>query len=106
MAYDENVLGGGEIAHKALELREGGGGSEGVRDEELLFVAGLGGDELGGLHGALEGAGDDEIEAEIEGIEDVGELQALSLAVLVEGALDVEEGIGSAGAGAGVAKDK
>ena len=72
----------------------------------FCFVAGFGGDELGGLLAALEGAGDDEVEAELEGVEDVGELQALGLAVLVEGTLDVEERIGAAEAGAGVAEDE
>ena len=106
VADDENVFTGGGIAQKALELGEGRARSEGVGDEDLLFVSGLGGDELGGLLGALERAGDDEIEVELEGVEDVGELQALGLAVLVEGTLDVENWIGAADAGAGVAKDE
>jgi len=55
---------------------------------------------------ALEWAGDDEIEVELEGVEDVGELQALGFAVLVDGTLEVEERIGARTAGAGVAKDK
>ena len=106
MAYDENVLGGGALAQKALELGEGGGGGEGIGDEDLLFVAGLGGDELGGLLGALEGARDYEIEAGLEGVEDMGELEALGLAVLVDGTLEVEERIGARTTGAGVAKDE
>lgn len=106
VAYDEDVLGGGGLAQQALELGEGGGGGETVGDDDLLLVAGLGGDELGGLLGALERARDDEIEAEIESVEDVGELEALGLAVLVEGALEVEERIGAANTGAGVAKDE
>ena len=96
-----------ELSRKqALELGEGCGGGEGVGDEDLLLVASLGGDELGGLLGALEGARDDEIEVELEGVEDVRELEALGLAVLVEGTLEVEERIGARTAGAGVAKDK
>ncbi len=89
VADDEDVFGGGAVAQKALELGEGGGGSERGGDEDLLLVAGLGGDELGGLLRALEGAGDDEVEVELESVEDVGELEALGLAVLVEGTLDV-----------------
>ena len=106
MADDEDVFGGGALAEKALELREGGGGSERGGDEDLLLVAGLSGDELGCLLAALERAGDDEIEAELEGVENVGELQTLGLAVLVEGAFDVEERIGAAKACAGVAEDE
>ena len=106
VAYDENVLGGGAVAQKPLELGEGSGGGERVRDEELLFVASLGGDELGGLLSALERAGDDEIEVEIEGVEDVGKLKALGLAVLIDGTLEVEERIGARTTGAGVTKDE
>ena len=106
VAYDEDVLGGGVLAQEALELREGGGGGERIGDDDFLLVAGLGGDELGGLLAALERAGDDEVEAEIEGVEDVGELEALGLAVFVEGTLDVEYRIGAAKTRAGVAEDE
>jgi len=105
VADDENVLRGGPVAEKALELGEGRGGSKRGGDQDFLFVAGLGSNELGGLLGALEGARDDEIEVGIEGVEDVGELQALCLAVLVEGTLDIEERIGAANTGAGVAEN-
>ncbi len=105
MADDEDVLVGAAVAQQPLELGEGGGGGKRVGDEQLLLVAGLGGDELGGLLGALEGAGDDEVKVGLEGIEDVRKLQALGLAVLIEGTLDVEERIGAANTGAGVAED-
>ena len=90
VADDQDVLVGGALAQQALELGEGGGGGERVGDEDLLLIAGLGGDQLGGLEAALEGARDDQVEVELEGVEDVGELQALGLAVLVEGTFDVE----------------
>lgn len=106
MADDEDVFVGGALAQEALELGEGGGGCEGVGEEDALLVAGLGGDELGGLLAALEGAGDDEVEAGLEGVEDVGELLALALAVLVEGTFDVEERIGAANTGAGVTEEE
>jgi len=106
VAYDEDVLGGGVFAQEALELREGCGGGERVGDDDFLLVTSFGGDELGGLLAAFERAGDDEVEAEIEGVEDVGELEALGLAVLVEGTLDVENRIGAAKTRAGVAEDE
>ena len=105
VADDEDVFEGGGVAEEALELGEGGGGCERGGDEDLLLVAGLGGDELGGLLAALEGAGDDEVKAGLEGVEDVGELEALGFAVLVEGPLEVEEWVGALEAGAGVAED-
>ena len=106
VAYDENVFVGSALAEEALKLGEAGSGSEGGGDEDFLLVAGFGGDELGGLLGTLEGARDDEVEAGLQRVEDVGELQALGLAVLVEGTFDVEEGIGAANTGAGVTEDE
>ncbi len=85
---------------------EGGGGGESVGLEDLGLVAGLGADKGGGLEAALEGAGDDEVELNVEGVEDVGELEAVPLALLVEGPLGVEDRVGSARSGAGVAKDE
>jgi hypothetical protein len=105
VADDEDVFVGRALAEEALKLGEAGAGSEGGRDEDLLLVAGLGGDELGSLLAALEGAGDDEVEAGLEGVEDVGELEALGLTVLVERAFDVEERIEAFEAGAGVAEN-
>ena len=106
VAYDEDVLGGGGVAQQALELGEGCGRSKGVGDEDLLLKARLGGDKLGGLQGALEGAGDHQVEAEIEGVEDVGELEAVPLTLLVERAPGVEDWVGAACAGACVPEDE
>jgi len=102
---DEQVLVAGELAQKLLELGEGGVGRERGGGEDFGLVAHLGADERGGLHGALQGAGDDEVELELHGVEDMGELEAVALAVLVEGTLVVEDGIGALHAGAGVAQD-
>jgi len=105
VADDEEVFIGGAFAQQALELREGGGGGESVGDEDFGFVAGLGADQLGGLQAALEWAGDDQVEADLHRSEDVGEVQAVGLAVLVEGPFEVEKRIDALGAGAGVAED-
>ena len=61
------------------------------------FVAGLGADEGGGLEAALERAGDDEVELNVQRVQDVSELEAVLLAFLVERALEVEEWIGARG---------
>ena len=75
---------------------ESGFGGERGGVEDLRFVAGLGADERGGLQAALEWAGDDEVELDVQGVQDMGELEAVALAFLVEGALEVEGGIGRA----------
>ncbi len=106
VADDEDVFKGALSRKRRWELREAGGRRKGVRDEDFLLEAGLGGDELGGLLSAFKGARDDEVKAGIERVEDVSELQALGLAVLVERALEVEERVDAANAGAGVAKDE
>lgn len=106
MAYDEEIFGVGTVLQEFVEVLEGGGGGEGVGVQDLGFIAGLGADKGGGLEASLEGAGDDEIELDVEGIEDMGELEAVALAFLVEWPLEVEEGIGAAGASAGVAEDE
>ena len=69
------------------------------------LVAGFGADEGGGLHAALEGARDDEVERQLHRVEDMREVEAVALAFFVEGALQVEQWIGAADAGAGVAED-
>ncbi len=76
VADDENVFPFARLLEEVLEVGEGGFGGERFGVEDLGLVAGLGGDELGGLEGAFEGARDDEIEVDLEGVEDVGELQA------------------------------
>ena len=74
--------------------------------QDAGFVAGLGADERRGLQAALERAGDDEVELDLQRVEDMRELKAVALAVFVERTLDVEQRIGAAGSGAGVAKDE
>jgi len=106
VADEEEVLGFGAVAEKLLEVANGGLGGEGGGEQDFAVVAGFGADERGGLETALEGAGDDEIELDVEGVEDVGELKTVLLALLVERAFDVEERVGTAGAGAGVPKQK
>ena len=71
------------------------------------LVAGLGADEGGGLQAALERAGDDEVELYLQCVQYMGELEAVALAVFVEGAFE-RRGVGfwRAGAGAGVAEDE
>jgi hypothetical protein len=102
---DENVLEGGVLVKELVELGQGGLGCEGFGEQDPGLVAGLCANEGGGLEAALEGAGEDDVELDAEGVEDVGQVQAMVLAVLIEGALEVQDWIGAADAGTGVAKD-
>jgi hypothetical protein len=105
MADEEQVLVVGALFQELVEVLKGGFGGEAIGVEDLGFVAGLGTDEGCGLKAALEGAGDDEVELDIEGVQDVCELKAVLLALFVEGTLDVEEWIGTARSCAGVAEN-
>lgn len=106
MANHENVFAVAALVEEALEVVEGGFGSESVGDLDGGFVAGLGTYERGGLHTALETAGDDEVELYLQRIQHVGELKAVAFAVFVQWAFRVEKRIGTAGSGAGVAEDE
>jgi hypothetical protein len=106
VADKEEVFHLGAVVQELVEVAERGFGSECAGEQDFGLVAGLCADERGSLEAALEGAGDDEIELNVEGIEDVGELQAVLLAFLVEGAFEVELGIGAACACAGMPEDE
>ena len=105
MADEQQVLVFGALAQQLLELGKGGVGRERCGGEDGRFVAHLGADEGSGLQAALERAGDNEIEGDLHRVEHMRKLEALCLAVLVERTLAVEDGIGAADAGAGVAQD-
>ena len=106
MADDQEVLGVGALLEELLESLRVAAGARRVGEEDVGLVAGLGADEGGGLEAALEGAGDDQVELNVERVEDVGELEAVALAFFVEGTFGVEERVGAACAGAGVAKNE
>ena len=106
MADDEQILVVGSTRARSLwkSLRVASG-ARAVECRICDFVAGLGADERCGLEAALEGAGDDEVELDVQGVQHVRELEAVLLAFFVEGALDVEEGIRTSESGAGVSKN-
>ena len=56
--------------------------------------------------GALERAGDDEVEAGVKGVENVGKLQGVLLAFLIERTFHVEKWVWAADASAGVAENE
>lgn len=50
--------------------------------------------------------GDDEVELDLQCIQYMGKLKAVTVAVFVERTLDIEKRIGAAGSGAGVTEDE
>ena len=106
MAYEEEVLAFGALAEELLEVSEGGFGGERGGVKDLGFVAGLGSDEGGCLEAALEGAGDDEVELDIQCIQYVCEVEAVVFAIFIEWAFEVEVGVGAADTRTGVPKDE
>src|SRR5207302_4586670 len=90
VADEEEVLTFGALAEELLEVFEGGGGGECGGVQDLGFVAGLGADQRCGLEGAFEGAGDDQVELDVERVEHVSELEAVLLACFIERAFGVE----------------
>ena len=105
MPDHEQVFPPSRLLQQVLEVRKGGFRGEGVREQDALLVAGFGGDKLGSLDGTLERARYNEIEGHVQRVEHVGKLQAVALALLVQGTFYIEQGIGAAGASTGVAKN-
>jgi hypothetical protein len=106
MAYYEEVFVASGFIEELLEVLLGGLGGEGVGEQDLGLIAGLGAYERGGLEAAFEGARYDEIEAYLQCIQYMREVEAVLFAVFVEGAFEIEEGIFSANACAGVAENE
>jgi hypothetical protein len=106
MANDKEILAVGALAEELLEVFESSFGRERGGVQNLGFVAGLGADERSGLEAALERAGDDEIELDVQCIQHVSELETVLFALFVEGAFLVEKGISTTKSGAGVAEDE
>jgi hypothetical protein len=106
VTHDEEVFGVFAVLEEALEILEGCGGCERVGLQDRGFVSGLGPNERRSLEAALERAGDDEVELDVECTEDVGELDAVTLALLIERSLGVEERVDAPSARAGMAKNK
>ena len=95
MANDEKIFALGALVEQLLEVFEGGFGGERGGVQDLGFVAGLGPDERGGLEAAFEGAGDDEVELDVQGVEHVRELEAVPFAFFIEGAFGVDYWVGA-----------
>lgn len=106
MADNEQVFLVCVVAQEFLEVFEGGAGSEGGGRKDLGFVACLGAYEGGGLEAALERARDDEAELYVQSIQHMREVDALLLALFVEGALRVQHWVSARHPCTGVAEDK
>jgi hypothetical protein len=106
MAYDKQILIATAFREEPLEVTKGCRGRERIRDEDLRLVSHLRSDERSSLDASLEWAGDDEIELKLQLVEDLPEVQAVTLALFVERALVIENRIGSPLSGRRVPKDK
>jgi len=93
MADGEHAFAAGILNQHVLEGGKVCIGQEGSADFDLGVIAELGSDKLGGLHGALERAGDDDVDLDLEGAQHAGHQHALVLAFLDEAPLGVESGI-------------
>jgi hypothetical protein len=105
MTYDEEIFASGAVVQELLEVLESGSGGQCGRMQDLRFVAGLGANQGGGLEAALEGAGDDEVELDVQSVKDMSELKTVLLAFFIKGALRVDYWIGTSQTGTGVSKD-
>jgi hypothetical protein len=99
VAYNKQVLVTSALKEKLLEVAEGGLGGEGIREQNLRFIAGFGADQGSSLKATFERARDDEVELNLQTIQNVGEMHALAFAVLVERAFQVQYRIGASHAG-------
>jgi hypothetical protein len=106
MADYEDVFVPAGFIEELLEVLLGGLGGEGVGEQDLWLVAGFGAYEGGRLEAAFQGARNDEVELYLQCIQYMREVEAVSFAVFIEGALEIEEGIFSAFPGAGVTKNE
>jgi hypothetical protein len=106
MTDDEKIFAFRALAEERLEIFEGSVWGESGGMEYLRFVAGLGAYEGGGLQAALERAGDDKVELDVQGVQHMGKLEAVFFAFLVEGTFLVQGWVSAAKSGAGVAEDK
>jgi hypothetical protein len=106
VANDEKIFVAAALVEELLEVLQGSLGSEGVGEQDLSLVAGLGSDKGGGLEAAFKRTGNDKVELYLQCIQYICEMKAVTLAVLVKGALEVEDWVFAANACAGVAKNK
>ncbi len=103
VADHQDIFVAAALVQQALKLAEVCSWLERLCVENLGLIAHLRPDKLSGLQAALQGAGDDQVEADAEIAQDLSELEAVAFAFLVQGTLDVQLGIRAAGTGTGVA---
>lgn len=74
VADDKDIFKGAALRDQTLKLRVGRFRFERLGVQDAGFIAGFGADQLRRLQATLQGAGDDEVEAEFEPIEDVRQM--------------------------------
>lgn len=106
MAHYEKILVVVAFCEKLLKILQGGLGSKRFGQENLGFIARFVAYERGCLQAALEWAGDDEVELNLQRIEHMGKVEAVAFAIFVQWALDVENWIAAPDACARMSKDE
>ena len=105
VADGQHAFAAGVLDEHVLKGFEGRVGGEGGADLNFAVVAELGADELRGLQGALERAGDDDVDLDFEGAQHAGHEHALVFSLFDEASLGVEGGIPTEESGIGVAHE-
>jgi len=105
VAHSQQTFAVREFREHGLEGGEGCIRQQGGTYFDFGVVAELGADKLRGLQGALEGAGDDDIDLHLEGAQHARHQHALVLAFLDEAPLGVECGVLAEDSGIGVAHE-
>jgi hypothetical protein len=104
MAYQQNGILAAIFFQHSLKIRESGLRTERGFGHQFAFVTHFVPDQSGGLHGALQGTGDDNLDLNTERGEGAANVSALLDAVFIEGALLISLGAAQHSlAGAGVA---
>lgn len=106
MADNEDIFAVAKLVNEMLEVVKVGFGGKRTGEQDLGFVASLRADERSSLHASFEIAGDNDIELDLQRIQNMGKLQAVPLSVFIERAFDIEERVGAARPGAGMAKNE
>ena len=103
--HHQHVFIGAALPDQTLKLGIGCLRFECLGMQDTGLIAGFRADQLGRLQAALQRAGDDEIEAELQPVKDVGEVQAVAFAVFIQWSLNINLWIIPPGARAGMAQD-
>ena len=94
-----------EFMHQVQKRSQGCVGRKGVGRFDACVIRDFSPNQRRGLERALQRAGDDEVEVNLERAQIAADNETLQLALFIEWALDVNNRVCATGAGAGVPKN-